>query len=368
MLAQRGHMNIENVEPVIEVLTQFSVGHSVIRNLVGGGEHADIDRGFDFTAEAAQFVVLEYTQQLGLRAYRHFANFVEQQRSAFGQLKTAGAAFQRSRKCAFLVAKNFAFDQGFGNGRTINRYKRFVSPRTQIVDGARHQFLTGTARPGDQYRRRARSHLLDQPENRLHLGGRAYQQAQRSLIAQAPAQRLILGARGHDLPDIDEDGAQAAEVDRFFNIILHTQPPSMERGFGRLLGGHHYHCDRLRKVRQFLYQFHAPHAGHHDVGDHDGRQKDGNFFKSIYTIDRGVGAIAPSRNQFGEPGSLVLFVFDNQHTFLCHKVQPALFREARHAATGPEFGYQFEIDFQSSLVLKKQKRGASRIEKTSHCQ
>ena len=55
----------------------------------------------------------------------------------------------------------------------------------------------------------------------------------------------------------------------------------MECGVGRLLGGYHHHRDRLRQVGQLLHQFHAAHAWHLDVGNHDGGSKGGNFFQSL---------------------------------------------------------------------------------------
>jgi len=116
----------------------------------------------------------------------------------------------------------------------------------------------------------------------------------------------------------------------------------MKCRFGRLLGGDHHHCDRLRKVRQLFHQFHPAHAGHLDIGDHDGRSKAGDLFQSFHAIGRSVGAIAPSRDQFGQPGSFVLFVFNDQHAFLRHsfpaEAQPALFREARRPATRSRCG------------------------------
>jgi len=160
-----------------------------------------------------------------------------------------------------FVAKNLALDQRLGNGRAINGEEGFVAPRTQIVNGARHQFLAGPARPGDQNRGRARSYQLDQPENLLHLRGRANQQAERSFIAQAAAQRFVFGARVQDFADVGEDGPQPPEVDGFLDVVLNPQASGVKCGVGCLLGSHHYHRDRLRQVSQPLHQFHAAHAG-----------------------------------------------------------------------------------------------------------
>src|SRR5271156_410434 len=101
MLTQRRHMNIENIEPVIKVLPEFSIGDGIVGNLVGGGEDAHIHRSFYLAAEPPEFMVFQYPQQLGLRSYRHFANLVEQQRPAFSQFEAASAALHGARECAF---------------------------------------------------------------------------------------------------------------------------------------------------------------------------------------------------------------------------------------------------------------------------
>ena len=43
MIAQRGHVNIEDVETVIEILAQFAFLDRLVGNLVGSGENTDVD-------------------------------------------------------------------------------------------------------------------------------------------------------------------------------------------------------------------------------------------------------------------------------------------------------------------------------------
>jgi hypothetical protein len=53
-------MYVEDVEPVIEILAQFSIGYGVVRNFVGGGEDADVHGSFDLAAQTSQFMVLQH--------------------------------------------------------------------------------------------------------------------------------------------------------------------------------------------------------------------------------------------------------------------------------------------------------------------
>ena len=127
VFAQRRHVNVEDVQTVEEVVAKLSSGHRFLRRFVGGGQHANVDRGFGFAAQAAQLAVFQHAQQLGLRGDRHFADFVEQQRAAFGQLKAAGAALQSAGECSFLMAEDFAFDERLRNGGAVDGHERLAT-------------------------------------------------------------------------------------------------------------------------------------------------------------------------------------------------------------------------------------------------
>ncbi len=117
MLAQRGHVDVENVESIIKIVAQLASRHGFLGNLVGCGQNADIDRGLHFAAQPAQLAVLEHAQQFGLRGHRHLADLIEQQGSTFRQFKTSGTPLQRSGECAFFVTEYFALDQAFPEWR-----------------------------------------------------------------------------------------------------------------------------------------------------------------------------------------------------------------------------------------------------------
>src|SRR5258708_15475780 len=129
-------MDVEDVEAVVEIAAQSPASHRLIRNLVGGGEDAHIDRGFHLTPKAAQFVVFQHAQQLGLRSDRHLPDLVEKKRSAFRQLKASSTSFHGAGERALFMAENFAFDQGFRNSGAGYGNKCPVLPGTEIMDGA----------------------------------------------------------------------------------------------------------------------------------------------------------------------------------------------------------------------------------------
>ena len=110
VFAQGGHMNVKDVQAVIKILAKFTSGYGFVRDFVGGGKHANIDRSLYLAPEAAQLVVFEDAQEFGLGADRHFANFVEKQRAPFGEFETPGSTLERARECALFVTEDFAFN------------------------------------------------------------------------------------------------------------------------------------------------------------------------------------------------------------------------------------------------------------------
>jgi hypothetical protein len=79
-----------------------------------------------------------------LKLDRQFANFVEEERTAIGGLKTAYSLCQGSRKGASLMSKEFALDQGGGNRRTIDCYKPLLASGACAMNGSCDDFLPGT--------------------------------------------------------------------------------------------------------------------------------------------------------------------------------------------------------------------------------
>ncbi len=117
VFAQRRHVDVEYVEPVIEIAAQLAASHGLVGNLVGRGEDAHIDRGLDLASQTAQFVIFQDAQQLGLGSDRHLADFIQQQRAAFSQFEAAGAAFQSAGEMRLFRGRRFRSPSGSRESR-----------------------------------------------------------------------------------------------------------------------------------------------------------------------------------------------------------------------------------------------------------
>src|SRR5437899_3562490 len=177
MFAQQWHMNVEHVQTIVKIVAKFTVSDRFFGHFVRGGKHSNVDRGLDLASQTPKRTVLEDAQQLGLSSDRHLADFIKQQGSAFSQLEASDPALQRSRKSAFFVTKDFAFNQRLRDRGAVDRYERLATTRAELVNRAGDKPFAGTTRPSDQHRSSTWCNHLDETEDLLHLFGGSHQAA-----------------------------------------------------------------------------------------------------------------------------------------------------------------------------------------------
>ena len=87
-LAQRRNEDREHVEPVVQILAERAVGDRLLEVLVGRGDqpHVRLECVFG-AAQPLELALLQHAQQLHLRRQVQLADFVEEQRAAFGELE-----------------------------------------------------------------------------------------------------------------------------------------------------------------------------------------------------------------------------------------------------------------------------------------
>ncbi len=73
-------------------------------------------------------LILQDMKKFGLQQRRHFADFVEQDRSLVAQLKLAGLGMSRAGEGSWLVAEQFALQQVAGNRGAIHLQEGAVRP------------------------------------------------------------------------------------------------------------------------------------------------------------------------------------------------------------------------------------------------
>src|SRR5262249_17822338 len=110
VLSQQRHMDVEDIQAVVEIVAQFTFAASFSGNLISSRHNSTSTVRFPFLPKPPEFSTFSTPDQVCLCGHRHLANFIEQQSAAFGQFEAPGSPFERPRESAFLVAKNLALD------------------------------------------------------------------------------------------------------------------------------------------------------------------------------------------------------------------------------------------------------------------
>src|SRR5438094_8443455 len=89
-------------------------------------------------------MLLQNTQQLGLKRGSQFTDLVQKHAASLRHLQLASSLLSGARQCALLIAEEFALQQRLGDGWAIDRYVGLAGARHALVDGARTARHTGS--------------------------------------------------------------------------------------------------------------------------------------------------------------------------------------------------------------------------------
>jgi hypothetical protein len=116
-----------------------------------------------------EFPGLQHPQKLDLRGQGNFPHFIQEDGAAVGLLKAADFLAQGPGEGPFLMAEEFAFQQGGRVGGTVDDHKGSLLAVAQAVNGPGHQLLAGAAFSLDEHGGVGWGHILMSLHN-LHLG------------------------------------------------------------------------------------------------------------------------------------------------------------------------------------------------------
>src|SRR6266516_4456945 len=154
-------MNRHDVEPVVQVLPEFSGRDFILESLVRRCDYAHIDRNRFSTSDPCDHVVLKHAQNFCLRRQTHIADFVEEERAFVCLLEFAGAISDRTRERSFHVTEQLALNELARNRSAIYLDERLTRTRRHTVKGARDQLFSGPVLTGYQNARGGGSNLFD---------------------------------------------------------------------------------------------------------------------------------------------------------------------------------------------------------------
>ena len=150
-LPQRRHMDTDDGEAVIEILTELAFRDALLEVGIGRGEHSNVHTLRTSFPHRHDLGLFEKTQQLGLYVERKIADFIQEQRAPGRGSDEARLIGDCTRKRSAPVAEQLAVGQITAGRRAVVRKKHGGAPMRPDVNALRDEFLAGAALTGDEH-------------------------------------------------------------------------------------------------------------------------------------------------------------------------------------------------------------------------
>src|SRR5438093_7546199 len=111
MLAQRRHMDGDNIQPIVQILAEFCLSDQIEKIAVRRSDDAQVEGLGAAAANRGDAALLDGAQQLRLHFDAHVANLVEEERTSIGLLESAGAVPDRAGEGPLDVPEKLAFQK-----------------------------------------------------------------------------------------------------------------------------------------------------------------------------------------------------------------------------------------------------------------
>src|SRR5262249_12673281 len=164
-LAQRWHVDREDVQPIVEVVAEAVLVDHPEESAVGRRDHPNVHLDGPRAAEVLEFLLLEDPQKLRLELEGNLADLVEEERPAVRHLEAAELLSDRPGERAALVTEELALEQARRDRRAVYLDERPITADARIIDGGGPQLLAGAGLAQDEPARRPRRNRLDLPEH-----------------------------------------------------------------------------------------------------------------------------------------------------------------------------------------------------------
>ena len=211
-LPQGGHGDLEDVQPVIEVLAKPTVGEHLSEVAIRGADHPDIDTQRPAAAEWPELPLLQHTQQFRLHREGKVPDLIEEQAPAVGQLEQALAIAVGTREGAADVPEKLALQQRLGDRRAVLGDERPRTPGSIEMERSGHELLAGAALSLDQDREARLGGPFQQLEDLLHRAAAPQQVAERIAVLRGLSQQVVFRAQlGMEPCVLDRDGCVMSE-------------------------------------------------------------------------------------------------------------------------------------------------------------
>ena len=145
-LAERRNVDVNDAQPVEQVLAELALGDALGKVAVRRRDDADVrvPRGA-VRADRLDFSRLQEAEEERLHAQAHLAHFVEKEGPAVRELQLARLVAIRPGEAAFDVAEELRLEERLGQSGTVHSDEGAVRAGRVHVDGPRDQILSDAA-------------------------------------------------------------------------------------------------------------------------------------------------------------------------------------------------------------------------------
>src|SRR5882724_1048252 len=119
-LAQRRQIELKAVHPIEQIRPKNSVSNYRIDIAISGGNDANVNFDFAYSANPKECPCFYCSQQLGLELGRQLSYFIQKQSTAIGQFNQSEFPRFGARECAGFISKKLRFQQRFLKCRAVD--------------------------------------------------------------------------------------------------------------------------------------------------------------------------------------------------------------------------------------------------------
>ena len=151
-IAQRRHLEADDVEAIVKVLAETPGLDLLFDVLVGRRKDPDVYRCLMCLADATHLAFLQYAKELYLHRQGQLSDFVEEDRASVCCPEDSHVPMRCTGERTFLVAEEFRFDQCLRERSAVDDEKRRVTAIGCVMDGPGNSLLPSATLAGDENR------------------------------------------------------------------------------------------------------------------------------------------------------------------------------------------------------------------------
>ena len=161
-------MDRDRADAIKQIFAQLALGNRFVGLAIGGSDQAAVGFIGGLATHRAHFLVLQHAQELALGVHRHFGDFVQQERAAFGLAKQAFAIGVGTGKGPFHGTEQLALDQLARQRRAVDLDDSALAARAEGMDEVGDYFLARAALTGNEHGDVAGRNALDSADDLAH--------------------------------------------------------------------------------------------------------------------------------------------------------------------------------------------------------